>query len=570
MSFSSSAKYKSQIEALNRSQAVIHFTPDGVITDANANFLKVTGYALEEIKGKHHRIFVNPEEAGGEAYATFWRNLKSGAFLGGDFRRIHKNGKEVWIHATYNPIKDAGGNITGVVKYATDITAEKQRNAEYESQISAIHKSNAVIAFTPDGAILDANANFLAATGYSLEEIKGKHHRMFVAEKDATSPQYREFWQKLAAGEYMTGTYKRFGKNGKGIYIQATYNPVFNAAGDKVVKVIKFATDITEETLRNIDYQGQIKAINRSQAVISFTPDGTILDANANFLGAVGYTLQEIQGQHHRMFVSRDYANSAEYREFWEKLAAGHFHAGEYNRTGKGGKDIWIHASYNPVIDHDGNVVKVIKYASDITAGMNARVRAGRLTGEMADTVNTVAAAAEEMTASIAEISRNMSQSKNAVEDIVGKTKHTDALMRKLQDTSKSMEDVIELIRSIAEQVNLLALNATIEAARAGDAGKGFAVVAAEVKNLATQTGQATDDIASQIKALQDAASQAAQSASSITDATDYVNESVSGIASALEEQSAVTGDISLNMQKTSEGIGALNDCVRDIAGNAA
>jgi len=211
----------------------------------------------------------------------------------------------------------------------------------------------------------------LKTLGYSLEEIKGNHHSMFVDAAYRQSPDYRLFWEKLGRGEYDAGQYKRIGKGGRVVWIQASYNPVLDQNG-KPFKVVKFATDITEQKLRNADYEGQIAAISKAQAVIEFTLDGKVIGANNNFLKVLGYSLGEIKGQHHAMFVEASYRQSPEYRLFWEKLGHGEYEAGQYKRIGKGGTEVWIQASYNPIMDADGKPFKVVKYATDITASVKA------------------------------------------------------------------------------------------------------------------------------------------------------------------------------------------------------
>ena len=354
------------IEALHRVQAVIEFNLDGTIRTANDNFLGAVGYQLSEIEGQHHRIFCDPSYAASPEYKAFWEKLASGQFDAGEYKRITKEGKEIWINASYNPIFDAEGKPFKVVKFATDITETKLKTADFEGKINAISKAQAMIEFNLDGTIRTANDNFLGAVGYQLSEIEGQHHRIFCEPSYAASPEYKAFWEKLASGQFDAGDYKRITKEGKEIWINASYNPIFDAEG-KPFKVVKFATDITETKLKTADFEGKINAISKAQAMIEFNLDGTIRTANDNFLGAVGYQLSEIEGQHHRIFCDPSYAASPEYKAFWEKLASGQFDAGDYKRITKEGKEIWINASYNPIFDAEGKPFKVVKFATDIT-----------------------------------------------------------------------------------------------------------------------------------------------------------------------------------------------------------
>ena len=245
------------------------------------------------------------------------------------------------------------------------------RRADADSVLSALDKSLAIIEFEPNGTIISANENFCAAIGYDLSEIKGQHHSMFVGAEYGRSPEYKAFWAKLARGEYDAGEYQRFGKGGREIWIQASYNPVRNSRG-AVVRVVKAAADITQEKLRGAEVEGKIAAISRSQAVIEFTPTGEILTANENFLSTLGYSLEEVRGKHHRMFVELSYGQSMEYQDFWRRLNAGEFIASEFKRVGRGGKEVWIQASYNPIFDMNKKVMKVVKYATDITERVRA------------------------------------------------------------------------------------------------------------------------------------------------------------------------------------------------------
>ena len=249
--------------------------------------------------------------------------------------------------------------------------AKRSELVDFQGKIDAIDRSQAVIEFELDGTIITANENFLNAMGYSLEEIQGRHHSMFADPEYARSPEYKQLWDKLARGEFEAGQFKRFGKDNKEIWIQASYNPILDNEGVPV-KVVKFATDITEAKRKAADANGQIAAIKKSQAVIEFQLDGTILDANENFCSAMGYTIDEIRGQHHSMFADPEFAKSIEYKQFWEQLARGEFAAGEFQRFGKHNREVWIQASYNPILDLNGKPYKVVKFASEITAQKTA------------------------------------------------------------------------------------------------------------------------------------------------------------------------------------------------------
>jgi len=536
---------KALAEALGRSQAVIEFGMDGTVLTANDNFLKALGYSLGEIQGKHHSMFVDPSERDGAAYRDFWAALKRGEYQAAEYKRIGKGGKEVWIQATYNPVLDAGGKPCKVVKFATDITARKIQHMEDSGQIAAIGRAQAVIAFEMDGTIVTANQNFLNALGYTLAEIQGKHHSMFVEQATRDSAAYREFWAKLNRGENQSAEYKRIGKGGKEVWILASYNPVLDEKG-KPFRVVKFATDVTKEKLATADLAGQIASIDKSQAVIEFNMDGTIIGANQNFLKTVGYSLDEIRGRHHSMFVDPSEREGAAYRDFWAALNRGEYQAAEYKRIGKGGKEVWIQASYNPILDLNGRPFKVVKYATDITAQVRVRMGNERVRGMM----ESVAAGAEELNASVREISEAMTKSRETASTAVGRVEAADAQAKRLNEAAQAMSGIVELIGSITGQINLLALNATIESARAGEAGRGFAVVASEVKNLATQAKQATDKIGQEIENLNGISGEVVSALDSIKEAIQGVSEYVTATAAAVEEQSTVTSEMSSSMQR--------------------
>lgn len=461
-----------------------------------------------------------------------------------------------------------------------------------QALLDAASASQAIIVFRPDGTIIHANENFLNALGYRLDEIKGAHHRMFVDPKYAASDEYRAFWSKLGNGEFQAAEFKRFSKDGREIWIQASYNPVLDRKGN-VVQIVKFATDITAAKQHQAEVDGKMNAIDRAQAVIEFQLDGTIIDANENFLKATGYRLDQIVGRHHRMFVDPVESAAPAYQQFWSELAAGGLKNGEFRRVNAEGQEIWLQATYNPIFDPNGKATKVVKFASDITEMVQRRNKEAlieeltRSFSEIVDkiksasgeahaamstssdtsrTVETVASAANEFSSSISEISQSMTYSATAVDTVVSEVSAADTATRSLAASAEAMNGIISIIEDIAGQINLLALNATIESARAGEAGRGFAVVASEVKNLAMQVGNATGKISGEISEIQSTSTGMVDRLSQIRQAVETVQSSVSGVAGAIEEQNAVTAEVVASMQTASELTSSTNESVNRFA----
>jgi methyl-accepting chemotaxis protein len=447
-----------------------------------------------------------------------------------------------------------------------------------------LNRSQATIEFKLDGTIITANENFLKAMGYTLEEVRGKHHSLFVEPAYKASAEYKQFWEKLARGEFQSAQYKRLGKGGKEVWIEASYNPILNRRG-RSYKVVKFATDVSAQKAVYADLLGKVEAIGRSQAVIEFEMDGTVITANENFLSVLGYRLDEIKGKHHSLFVEPAYKASAEYVQFWAKLNAGEFQAAQYKRLAKGGKEVWIEASYNPVRDLNGRLCKVVKFATDLSkrkeqnaalardfengvktlvtavssSANNMEATAQSLAAAAEQTSKqsaTVSATSEELAASVNEISRQITEANRVIGVAVGEAQRSESMVGNLIEAAAKIGDVSKLINDIASQTNLLALNATIEAARAGDAGKGFAVVANEVKSLASQTAKATEEIEQQIKGIQSSSQSTATGIREITKVIAQVSEISTSISSAIEEQSAATREVSQNISGVTEAAG--------------
>lgn len=423
-------------------------------------------------------------------------------------------------------------------KNVTDVIDSKQQAQDYEhEQIRAIVDGAAVISFSPDGQILAASPRFLNFMGYSLAELVGQHHRIFCEPEYANSPEYRQFWQRLAAGEMQRDTFKRFKKNRDVVFLEARYFPVKNAAG-AVYRVVKIAFDVTDAHKELIDRNAVLTALDLSQAVIEFTPDGHILKANKNFLSTMACQLNDIVGKHHKIFCHDDFYKN--HPHFWSGLAKGQHASGRFLRKNFAGKDIWLEATYNPILDEQGKVFKVIKFASDISERV----------GKAIDTVNVATTTSEQTSELTAKALTELELSVKTSDAIVGEVAKTSRVGNQLNLKSKSIQDIVITIRTIADQTNLLALNAAIEAARAGDSGRGFAVVADEVRKLAAHTARATTDIAAVVQessglingidaSLRDIeviAAQGQKSIGNVTDGINRVNQSISQLVAMVDK----------------------------------
>ncbi|NYI19275.1 methyl-accepting chemotaxis protein [Xanthomonas arboricola] len=519
--------------AVDRVMAVIEFDLDGRILEVNQNFLSLMGYRREEVVGQHHRMFVTKSDRDSESYRQFWAALRRGDFNAGRFCRLDKHGREVWINASYNPLLDRAGKAYRVVKYATDITEQVRQTADFEGRIDAIDKVMAVIEFSLDGTVLDANQNFLQVMGYRLDEIRGKHHGMFVDAQTRQSAAYRAFWGALGRGEFDAGRYKRIGKDGADVWIQASYNPVLDALG-RPYKVVKYATDVTRQVIDSADADGRMRAIDKVMGVIEFDLDGRVLAANDNFLAILGYAAEEAIGKHHGVFVDAAYRASDEYRHFWAKLARGQFDVGRYRRLHKDGSAVWIQASYNPILDVSGRPYKVVKYATDVTDQVRSAERMRDLMRQTMSIAQNVQRESHHISASNQDLVNRVSTQSSAVAQTSGTIDQLAATVRANSDNAGSARrmaeesaavarrgadviadvvkttagirsatdrigQIIEVIDGIAFQTNILALNAAVEAARAGEQGRGFAVVATEVRSLAQRCSVSAKEIRSLI-----------------------------------------------------------------------
>ena len=486
------------IEALDRVQAIIWFDVSGSIVGANENFLAAIGYDEAEIVGKHHRMFVEPDYAGSSEYAQLWTRLAAGEKVTGEFKRIRKDGAEIWIEASYNPVLNDAGDVVGVVKFAIDITERLQEAAMSKYVTEAIGRSMAVIEFELDGAIRSANENFLGAVGYSIDEIRGRHHSMFCEEEFVSSPEYADLWAAMARGEYRSGVYKRVGNGGKIVWIRASYNPILDANG-RPTKVIKFATNISE----------MINHIELTSAAVDRLSHGDLTTR----LGP------EVDG-------------------FFAPVREA------FNRTvDKLGSTLGTIG--NVIETMEGSITRIAGGGRDLSSRAEAQASSLEQTSatmeEMAASIKTNAESALDATGSATEATDRADRGGAVVTNAI----HA---MQEIETSSEKISDIIRVIDSISFQTNLLALNAAVEAARAGDAGKGFAVVASEVRTLAQRSADAAKDIANLI---QESASNVEKGAGLVRSA----GESLEEIKQSVDSVASRVGEISMASQEQASGV---------------
>lgn len=518
------AELRSQLDAIYATQAVVQFSPDGTIIEANDIFLKLMGYGLDEIVGKTHSIFVPSDQVHSGQHADFWKKLNHGEAQQAAYPRLTKSGKEIWLRASYTPVRDASGHISRIVKYAVDISWQLLLNYDFEGQVKAIRAHQAVAQFENDGTLIDANGIFLGLMGYTLDELKGKHHRLLLDQDDQRAEGYKEFWSRLAHGEARYGEFRHSSKAGKEIWLEASYTPFLDHRG-KVQKILMYAMDCTMQKLANADYQGQIEGINASQAVIQYTPDGTILDANPIFQRALGYSLQELKGEHHRIFVRPELRYVPSYIQFWEALARGEPQSGEYRHIGKNNSHLWIQATYVPIRNSHGQVQKVVEYCTDITQQKETQLEVTRLitaakAGQLSERANTANTSGD---------SRQMREDINQM----------------LDSFTSPLHEITRVMRELAD-------NNLTELMTGSYQG--------ELQELKRYVNQAMEQLRESLGKVRDAAAIVKNSAQEISSGNSELSARTESQSSTLEETAAAMEEMTATVHQTAANAKLAND----------
>ncbi len=578
--------------AVDAGWAFIEFEPDGTIIKANNNFVAAVEYSEEnEIIGRHHRIFCEDKLINSIEYQQFWKNLANGEIQQGEFKRITKSGKEIWINASYTPIRDLEGKVYKVIKIASDITEMVNDRVNASAVQNAVDTGWASIEFKPDGTILSANENFKTALGYFNDnEIVGNHHRMFCDQKLKNSHEYAQFWQNLANGQIQNGEFKRVRKDGTEVWINASYTPVKNTEGI-VYKIIKIATDITDMVASRLKADAVQAAVDTGWASIEFESDGTIINANDNFVQTLGYnSVNEITGNHHRIFCEQDYAMSNDYQRFWKALGQGQVQSGEFKRISKQGREVWINASYTPIRDLEGNIVKVIKIAADVTDMVKTRESTMAVFNQLTQAIQEMVEGnfdysmlldnvdldtnAQKVIEDIATLQGTLNNIMVAIGDVVEKAgKEGDMQARlRVEEAKGSWRDLTDginqLIQSIAEP--LMEFNKIMNAMAEGDLSNRFMMRSAgDIQNMGDNLNKAMENMTVLLNQIEKNAKIAADSSKIMMNKSEAMKGNTGEVASAIAQMSQGAQDQAVKTDESSQLVNEVMESANEMANKA-
>ena len=541
-----------KVSAMNRSQGIIEFDLGGHILHANENFLSLTGYSLSDIVGQHHSMFVDKEEASSGAYRAFWRKLGQGEYDSGEYLRVGNHGKRIWIQASYNPILDLEGNPVKVIKFCSDITQSKLHAIETQARMDSVSNTSCILEFNAEGKILNSNELMQKSLGYSQADLADKSESFLMFDEERNDSNHFKIWNDLREGKNLAGEFRYKGVGGKEIWLSGTRSPVIGLEG-QLIKVVLMLQDITDAKLSRLDAEGKLGAIDRSQAVIEFDMQGKVLAANGNFLKLMEYSTEEIIGRHHRMFVDAAYAATPQYQAFWESLGRGQFESGEYKRVAKGGREVWIQATYNPILDLNGKVLKIVKYAYDVTKEVQLEQSINQKTELMRKSLCQIMDRIDLISKDSGVVAKSALQSLEWAKEGRSELKRVSASIGATQTHTSKVADIVRTVTDIANQTNLLAFNAAIEAARAGQHGVGFSVVAAEVRKLAERSQVAALEIGELSTSSVEMAERAGHLLGEMLPSINKTSDLVQEITAASEEQAAGVAQINSAMNQLNQ-----------------
>jgi len=640
---------KNQYAAIGKSQAIAEYGIDGRVQTANDNFLSAFGYTLGEIQGQHHSMFVGTDERGSMDYRLFWDKLARGESASGEFLRVGRDGKTVWLQAGYCGVVDAEGKPCKVIEIASDVTEAKLKAIEVETELkvrSDIMNETSIVSYADlRGDILSVNEKYIEISKFSRDELIGRPHSI-TRHPDMPKEVFKEMWGTIGRGRMFRGKIKNRAKDGTPYYVDAVIAPIMGDNG-KPKKYLGVRYDITATETERHNMKGVLDAIDASFAYIEFDTDGNINTANNNFLQVVGYRLDEVVGKHHRIFVDPAYASTSAYADFWADLKNGKSFVDTFKRIAKSGEEVWIQAVYSSVKDEMGRVVKVVKIALDVTKekraaralqdaveqtqgvvgaaqegdltqripmegksgsiadlceGVNALVEnMATVVGQVKDASEVISTASKEIAQGNADLSArtenqasSLEETASSMEELTSTVKQNAdnagranqlaagasdvavrggdvvrqvvVTMNGISESSKKIADIIGVIDGIAFQTNILALNAAVEAARAGEQGRGFAVVATEVRNLAQRSAAAAKEIKSLISDSVDKVNAGSGLVSKAGETMDEIVSAVRRVTDIMSEISAASQEQSAGIEQVNQAITQMDDVTQQNA----